>query len=317
MNRFSKANRKKDGEDAKPQKPLREYTDESLETPPSMRFFRLEVTAYWLLPTLIFCAILLGGVFVAFKFGVFSHWKEGVKSPHPYYDASGEILVPELLDTYLATIGGREALQSIRSIRYKGRLIEPGSELEFQILVSSPRKGMIITSPGKDHRQKIILNGDTAWQEVELGGGELKIVPLDETNTEALAWSLKVHNTFRRLALDEDGAREGFSARKIEFQNKPCFELTKRMPDGSEFLAVLDQESLYLLKLEETVRSADGKERLQAVYGDHRTISGIVFAFETKTYKDGKLYNETYLEFVEVNPGLVSSLFEIPEELRE
>lgn len=243
------------------------------------------------------------------RFSKANQKKDGVKSPHSYYNASGEILVPELLDSYLTTIGGREALQSIRSIRYRARLIEPGGELEFQILVSLPRKGMIITSPGKDYRQKIILNGDTAWQEVELGDGKLKIVPLDEANTEALAWSLRIHNTFRRIALNEDGAREGFSAREIEFQDKPCFELTKRMPDGSEFLAILDQESLYLLKMEETVRSADGKECLQAVYDDHRTISGIVLAFESKTYKGRKLYNETYLEFVEVNPGLVSSLF--------
>lgn len=318
MNRFSKAKQNKDDEGAKPQKPMREYTDESLGTPPSMRFFRFEVTAYWLLPILIFSAILLGGIFIAFKAGVLSLGKDGADNSQPsYYNANGEILVPELLDTYLETVGGRDALEGVRSVRYKGRLIEDGSELELQILISSQKKGMIIVSPGKDYSQKIILNGDTAWQEVKLGGGKLKIVPLDEADTQSLAWSLRVNNTLRSLALGGEEARAGLTAREIEFQEKPCFELTKRRADGSQFLAVLDRKSLYLLEAEETVRHADGSEHLQTIYADYRTVFGIALAFETKTYKDGIFQNEIDLESIEVNPGLISSLFEIPEELRD
>lgn len=75
------------------------------------------------------------------------------------------------------------------------------------------------------------------------------------------------------------------------------------------------EENLYLLKTEENVAGAEGMERLEVLYADHRLVSGIVEAYETKTYKQGRLYNEVFLESIEIDPGLISSLFEVPEEL--
>lgn len=276
--------------------------------------FRLEVIAYWLVPLVIFCMILLVGLFIAYKFDVFGQWTDEADRLPPYYNASGEIVVPELLDSYLTAVGGREALEGIRSIRYKGRLIEPAAEIKLQILASLPDKGMIITSPGEDDSQKLILNGDRAWQVVRLGDGSQKVVPLSEADTASLAWSLRVHNTFRSLALEEEGGRDGFTAREIEFSDRPCIELTKIMPDGSELIAVLDAKSLYLLQMVEAVPGAEGMERVKADYSAHNTVSGIVHAHETKFYKSGEVFNEVYLDTIEINPGLVSSLFEVPQE---
>lgn len=317
MNRFRKHDRSRKGDESSSSStsppPLREYKDESTATSPSMSFFRFEVTAYWLLPLIIFSVILFGGIYLAFKFDVFFASSEEVASPVPYRGPFGDVLVPELLDSYLEAVGGRQALEGVRSFRCKGRLIETSGEVPFQILVSLPDKGMMITDPGEAFSQKLVLNGNKAWQVVGLGDGGQKIVPLGELNTASLMWSLRVHNTFRRLALEESG--EGFSAREIEFSGEPCFELKKTMPDGAEFVAVLDSENLYLLKTVETAPGAEGMERLEVVYDDHRLVSGIVHPYETKTYKRGKLYNEVYLESIEINPGVISSLFAVPEEL--
>lgn len=200
-------------------------------------------------------------------------------------------------------------------MRYKGRLVEPEAEIPFQILISEPDKGMIITSPGEDHSQRLVLNGDTAWQVVRLGDGGRKIIRLGEADTVSLAWSLQIHNTFRRLVLAEQEGREGISAREIDFSGKPGIELTARMPDGSELVAVLDKETLYLEKIEEFGPGADGPEPVQAIYGDHREVGGIVIAHKTRFFKNGQPYNESYLESVEINPGLMSALFMIPDEI--
>ena len=316
MNRFRKQKPEQNHAKSDSQEPMRQFTDESQPIPPSMRNFQLEVTEYWLVPLVIFCAILLGGIYVAVKFDVLAKFSGGADDLAPYYDATGEIVVSELMDSYLSSVGGREALEDIRSIRYKGRLVEPGAEIKFQILISQPDKGMIITSPGENYSQKLILNGDTAWQVVGTGDGERKVVPMSDADTASLAWSLRLHDTLRSLSLAGEQALDGLSAREIEFQGKPCIELTKLMPDGSEFLAILDKENLHLLKMEESAPGVDGMERVETLYGDHQKVSDVVFAFETEIIKFGETQNEAYIESVEINPGIISFLFAIPEELR-
>lgn len=313
MNRFKKQNSKQDADESSSTPPLRDFKDDPEATPPSMFLFRLEVTAYWLLPLTIFCVILAGGIYVAYKYDWFSEEYAEAK-PRPAYIAdSGEILIPQLLSSHLNAVGGRDALEGIQSLRFKGLLKEPTGEVDFQILISLPDKGMIMTEPSQGVRHKLVLNGDFAWQVFESGAGARKIVPLNEANTESLVWSLRVHNTFRRIALE--GSADGFAAREIEFAGKPCYELTRTMPDGTEFLAVLAADTLYLLKSEETVPGAEGPERVQVIYEEHRMVSGVVEAFQTKTFKKGEPYNEVVLKSIEMNPGLISALFRVPEEL--
>ncbi|MFU8849228.1 MAG: hypothetical protein ACNA77_11005 [Opitutales bacterium] len=313
MNRFRKQNKKEGVAPPSSTAPLREFKDDGQATPPSMFLFRLEVAAYWLVPLIIFCAIIAGGIYVAYKYDWFSGDYADTSVRPDYLDDSGEILIPKLLQSHLSAIGGRTALESIQSLRFKGLLKETSGDVAFQILVSLPDKGMVMTDLGQGARHKLVLNGHHAWQVFEFRDGSQKIVPLDEANTKSLIWSLRVHNTFRRLALG--GNANGFSARKIEFQGKPCYELTKLMPDGSEFLAVLGAENLYLLKSVEMTPGPNGPELLEVHYHDHRLSSGIVEAHETQTYKGGQLYNQVFLESVEINAGLISALFEVPEEL--
>lgn len=313
MNRFKKQNQKEDADAPVSSSPLREFKDDSPSTPPSMFLFRLEVTAYWLLPLTIFCVIIIGGFYVAYKYDWFSGEYESSNTRPAYVDDSGKILISELLNSHLAAIGGRAALESIQSLRFKGLLKESSGDVAFQILVSLPDKGMVMTDLGQGARHKLVLNGSLAWQVFEFGDGRQKIVPLDEANTASLVWSLRVHNTFRRLALEGDA--NGFSGREIEFMGKPCYELVRLMPDGSEFLAVLDAKDLYLLKSIETVPGPEGPERLEVLYRDHRTVSGVVEAYQTQTYKGGQFYNEVFLESTEINPGLISALFDVPEDL--
>lgn len=312
MNRFKKQSKLRDKKAPAAKVPLREFKDDAKANPPSMFLFRLEVTAYWLLPLSIFCLILIGGVYMAYKYDWFSGEYEDAEPSPSYVDDSGEILIAKLLDSHLAAVGGRAALESIQSLRFKGILKESTGEVPFQILVSLPDKGMMMTDLGNGARLKLVLNGDLAWQVFEFADGNQEVILLDEANTASLVWSLRVHNTFRRLALNANA--DGLSAREIEFEGKPCFELTKRLSGGSDFLAVLDAKSLYLLQTRETVPGPDGPEQLEVFYRDHRSVSGVVEAYHTETFKEGQLYNEVFLESTQINPGLISALFDIPHE---
>jgi hypothetical protein len=313
MNRYKKASDKKGGEPSQPQQALRNYSDESQQTDPSMRFFRLQVTAYWLLPLLLFLIILIIGTYLAFTLVIIPNRStEGELGPL-YYNAEGEIDVSEVSKLHLEAIGGRVALEGIRSVRYKSKLRESNGEIEMQILILRPDKGMIMTNPGSDDSQKLVVNGDIAWQVVKDGKGGEKSIRLDSANAASMASSLKVHNTLRRQILARGG--EGFSAREVDYEGRPALELTKNMADGSTFTAVLDKNTLYQLQSIEMFAGPEGMNRVETHYSDHREASGIIFAFETRVYKDGNLFNTTVTESIEINSGLISSLFAVPEDL--
>ena len=94
-------------------------------------------------------------------------------------------------------------------------------------------------------------------------------------------------------------------------------EVTKTNADGTKLKAFLDKETLYLIKTEETLVSGEDKDILTVVYEDHRFVSGVVEAFKTKLYRNGELDNEAIVSSYRINPGLVSSLFAVPEGLGE
>jgi hypothetical protein len=218
------------------------------------------------------------------------------------------------MSAYLMAIGGRDALQQVRSVRYEGRVTFDSKASDFQMLLLKPDKGMLVTNPGQAGSIKLMLNGDVAWQVTEVRDGSREISRLDESGTESLKWSLRVHNTFRRLALD--GQFSGLSVREIRYDGKPCYEFTKTMPNGSIFLALLEKETLYLLKTVETIDGKDGVDEFSVIYDDHRMVSGIVEPFETELYRNGELDNKVMINSIRVNAGVISSLFEVPEEIR-
>ena len=170
MNRFRKQITEAKPPDAAPPAkptPLRQYKDDSQGTVPSKLLFRLGVTAYWLVPLLIFAVILAGGVYLAFKFDLFTDEFALAEQPPEFIGDAGEIIIPKLLEHYLTAVGGRKQLESVQSVRYKGLLREASGEVEFQILLSLPDKGMLIMDPGRGVRHRVVLNGRVAWQAID------------------------------------------------------------------------------------------------------------------------------------------------------
>jgi len=93
MNRFEEKEKNENSAEKSTPRPMREYSEGPPGPSPSMQWFRFEVTAYWLLPLLIFCVILFGGIYAVFKFDIFTLGSEESAAFVPYLDPSGKILV--------------------------------------------------------------------------------------------------------------------------------------------------------------------------------------------------------------------------------
>jgi hypothetical protein len=318
MNRF----RKKTGnvepeqpEQPKQSRPLRDFKDEPQTPLPSERAQRIKVIAYWALPLLVLLAIIAGGAYLAFNLSLGGKSDSAGGAESALGASADEIEIPDLVSAHLNAVGGRHALQQFRSVRYEGHVQFASDEKGFQMLLLKPDKGMLVTSPGEPQSMKLMLNGEFAWRVIERRDGSRVMEPLDEESTESLKWSLRVHNTFLRMALE--GRYADLSLRDTSFEGRPCYELFKTNPDGTDFSAFLDKETLYVLKTEETTVLKDGMATFSVVYAEHRMVSGVVEPYRTKLYRNGKLENEVVIDSIQINPGVLSSLFKVPEEIKE
>lgn len=315
MNRFRKVPQKVVKSESERASPLREFSHDAQHKSFSKRMHRFNLMAYWVLPVLVFVVIIAAGVFIALSFTAKNEVAKEEAGQPAFSTSRSDISVPELLEAYIDAIGGRAALGKVRSVRYEGQVKFSKGVNDFQMLLLLPDKGMLVTNPGEAGSLKLMLNGDIAWQVVEKQDGTREVLALDEEGTNSLKWSLKVHNSFRSLAMQAQF--EGFTARQIQFEGKPCYELTKTMPDGSDFTAVLEEETLYLLKTQETVKRKDGVDEFSVLYDDHSMVSGVVEPYRTSLYRNGELDNEVEIDSIRMNTGVMSSLFEIPKQFQQ
>ncbi|HKK18984.1 MAG TPA: hypothetical protein VJ952_09925 [Opitutales bacterium] len=313
MNRFRKGNENE--APGRRVRPLREFNHGSPPQgrgPTEKRWF--SITLYWLLPLTVFVVIVLLGVYLALNFNTPGETTDDGDLQAGFSPSSGQIELPELMSAHLDAIGGREALQQVRSVRYEGRVSFESRENDFQMLLLLPDKGMLVTNPDQPDSLKLMLNGEIAWQVTESLDGARRITPLKKEAVESLKWSLRVHNTFRRMALESQFA--DLSVREIRYDGNPCYEVSKTMPNGSEFTAILEKETLYLLKTLESILTNGDMDVFKVVYDDHRMVSGIVEPYKTTLYRNGKMDNEVSINTIRINTGVISSLFEVPEEIR-
>lgn len=315
MKRFRQENQEQTGQSERP-RPLREFNYGSAQaTGPASIARRIRLSASWLLIMVVSFVVILMGVFmVLFLLDQDRPQKDEVE-PSTFSTTTQQIDASGLLNDYLNAIGGRDALRQVRSVRYEGRVLFSSSEKDFQMYLLSPDKGMLVTNPGEAGSQKLMLNGDTAWQVIERPNGAREILPLEREDAQSLKWSMRVNNTFRSLALE--GRFSGLSVREIKYLGKPCYEVTKKMPDGTEFLAILDKDTLYLLKTVEMLTGKEEAEKFTVLYDDRRMVSGVVEPYSTKLYRNGYLDNEVVIDSIRINSGVMSSLFEIPDEIRQ
>ncbi|MFU8849227.1 MAG: hypothetical protein ACNA77_11000 [Opitutales bacterium] len=313
MNRFRKQyTPKKDQSDCA--KPLRRFNNTSQGSRNSRAKRRSKGKfVYWLLLVCLLTGA-LAGLRVFYSKGSVKQMALG-EGPVPFSRQPSLVKVSDILNAYLNSLGGYQALQDVRSVRYEGKVHFPSGEKDFQIWLLAPDKGMLVTDPGSAGAQRLIVNGDVAWLVLEDQDGARKTLQLDQIGKESLKWSLRVHHSLRQIALV--GETAGIKVKSVEYKDKPCYELTKVMPDGSELLAILDKDSLYLLKMVETIRLGDGQEEFTVLYDDYRMVSGVVEPYVTTLYKNGEFGNRVEVRSIQINSGVMSSIFEVPEDLKE
>ena len=248
---------------------------------------------------------------------------EAVIKPYRYADllVNEETVLPEPMDTsglsdhvsdilqgyYENTFGGAENWQKVESLLIKGKLLTPeGESYEFVNYRKKPDLNKTVVYLENKHKIVTCFDGNDAWQFMTFKSGAAESMPTDESVDFIRDSWLGGHLLSPLLP----GKSIEILGGSTTIGGKLCIEIKVGLPNEQYYIISLGAKRYQVA--EETVSTLDGSERY-VEQSDFRRVSGIITPFRSKIYSDGVLIQETVLESVEINQGVMPWMFRRPE----
>lgn len=244
-----------------------------------------------------------------------------VIKPFRYSDllVNQETVLPEPMDTdglsqkisdtlqsyYRNSLGGAENWQKIKSMRINGQLILPnGKSYRFTNFRKKPDFNKSVIYAGNRHKIITSFDGVEAWQ--------LKTF---ESQTAKIMQPNASIDFIRDSWLGGHLLRPLLPGKKIELleattiDDITCVQVKVILPNQQYYVYVLDSNRYQVA--EESLR-VDGTMRY-IKQSDFRNVSGLMIPFRSKLFTDGVLVQETLIESIVVNKGVMPWMFKKPQ----
>jgi outer membrane lipoprotein-sorting protein len=227
----------------------------------------------------------------------------------PVAAQSGEEDVAYVIDRYIDAMGGRAALERIRSVRLGGSVAYPdGSSHAITVLKKKPNKVRVVLDTGI-LRFIQAYDGETAWFARESGRHSFH---------DRLRGSF-AETFIREAPLENILVNPGKTGvvvslgPEVTLANAPCYQVVATFPDGSKVIHYIEKETFLERRIYEY--DADGKLLSELVPGKFETIDSVAFALQIVRLKDGKTISTLSLDEVQTNVGILDTAFSPPVEL--
>ena len=261
--------------------------------------------------------------FITFCLASFTCSSEAVIKPYRYVDllVDERTVLPDPMDTsglsvhvsdmlqsyYKNTFGGAENWQKVESLLIKGKLLTPkGESYEFVNYRKKPDLNKSVVYLGNKHKIVTCFDGIDAWQLMTFKSGAAESMPTDESVDFIRDSWLGGHLLSPLLP----GKTVEIIGASKTIGGKLCMQIKVSMPNEQYYIISLGAKHYQVA--EETVSTLDGSKRY-IEQSDFRRVSGIITPFSSKVYSDGVLIQETVLESVDVNQGVMPWMFKRPE----
>jgi hypothetical protein len=248
---------------------------------------------------------------------------EATIEPYRYADLleNEETILPEPMDTsglsqhvsdilqnyYINTFSGAENWRKVESLRAKGKLVTPdGESYEFINYRKKPDLNKTIVYLKNGHKIVNCFDGIDAWKFMTFKTEAAESMPPDESIDFIRDSWLGGHLLSPLLP----GKTVEILGSSTTLGGKLCIQVKVGLPNEQYYIISLGAKRYQVA--EETISAVDGSKRY-VEQSDFRHISGITTPFRSKVYSDGVLIQETVLESVEVNKGVMPWMFKRPE----
>ena len=248
---------------------------------------------------------------------------EATIEPYRYADLleNEETILPEPMDTsglsqhvsdilqnyYINTFSGAENWRKVESLRAKGKLVTPdGESYEFINYRKKPDLNKTIVYLKNGHKIVNCFDGIDAWKFMTFKSEAAESMPPDESIDFIRDSWLGGHLLSPLLP----GKTVEILGSSTTVGGKLCIQVKVGLPNEQYYIISLGAKRYQVA--EETVSNADGSKRY-IEQSDFRSVSGIITPYRSKVYSDGVLFQETVLESVEVNKGVMPWMFKRPK----
>jgi hypothetical protein len=229
--------------------------------------------------------------------------------PLTVHGQANEEDITYVLERYIETMGGRAALEKIRSVRLSGKVTYTnGSSDAITVLKKKPDLVRVVLDKGQ-LRFVQAYDGKVAWYSRESGRysfydrmrGEMAENFIREAPLENVL--VNYTETDADIELGED----------VEIAGVPCYKVIARFPNGSQMVHHIEKTTYLERRILEYDK--DGELISELIPGSFEIIEGVSFARKISRISEGKTISTLFLDDIKTNVGILNTAFSPPEEL--
>jgi len=219
----------------------------------------------------------------------------------------------ELIESYIAALGGLETIRSIESMQVTGEVEMPSVGMTMPITITNKRPAMAhvrVEIPAMSAEVINAYDGETAWENNPMGGGLRKM-------TGEQARNMKEQADMDGFLIDYEA--KGYTVHYVgeeEVNGSNTKKLRVMRPDSSEVFVYLDTESFLQVKTEGegTNPMTGAKVKMETFMMDYRDVDGMMVPFKMKVVMDGQVFQNITMKEVKTNVEVDDLIFMYPKK---
>jgi len=302
----------------------RKFTDEAAPLESEFRI-KVRILLYWIVPAFVFVLVLGAvsavGLYLANQEGAFEDGGAIMEAEEagPLQLDPERFTPQDLLNAYLRETGRVSELVTIQSLRALGEIREIGGEpLEIQVLKKVPNLVHLVIDP-EGLAIWFRLRGIQGWGLIDRGSGERVAVELADDQWSSLVSLRNLHDPLRAIALSLENSGRIRTAERANYEGRSSYRIEVQKPEGEAVRLYIDEDSLLLFAKEEEILHRGKRILIRSEYLDYRKIAetGIFLPFHEKVFVDGQFRQDLVFSSIDLNPGIMSSLFDTPATIQK
>jgi photosynthetic reaction center cytochrome c subunit len=227
--------------------------------------------------------------------------------PHVHDQAAGANAnlptADQILDKYLAAVGGADALKKIKSRVQKGSLDAGGMQFPIEVYSEAPDKRVSISHP-QGSESVTAFNGEVGWLSIRNGFHRMTAPEREAARLDAeLYFPTRVRELYKEFHV---GPGE-------EISGHTTYLVTAKEANRPSLRLYFDQQSGLLLRQMRFAETPLGQNPTQIDYADYREIDGVKIPYRwTLTRPNGSFTIK--VDQVQQNVPIDEKLFVVPAE---
>lgn len=214
-----------------------------------------------------------------------------------------------LIDRCRQAAGGKEKLESVRSIHMTGTIEMPEQNLRgtLQVWLKPDRALILAELPGIGQIRSGVYD-QVAYELSDITGARL----LDQTEKKQLMDGLNPDTQFQRFVDLQEPRVSGPET----LGNRRAWKLSGKTSDGDTEFHWIDTQTFYPLKSRITLHHQMGKLVVDMTFDDYKSVEGIPFP-SVITQQTGPAVLRMQMTDIVLNPTIDDSVFTLPHEIKQ